>query len=201
MYPFWLDSCRLWSKVISCQINFFFAVAVVTRRAQTPHPMVFREPFARQSSNRFAEPAGISRGAYAFNRIVNPFLSSVRAEQLENCMQMQKYSGENARAPWFLIDSRRALFLSPPVLLSDPSSFARFYIFRLLVFSTTCSLSLSLSLFLLIRRSRDVIRWGRETKFWSRYALFSFLWFWNGVLFEICVCVSMTLGSIGPLRI
>lgn len=68
-------------------------------------PIVSRESLSRQSANRFADFSsleyrrrggnrGNARGPYAFNRIVNSFLFSVHAEQLENCMQMQKYSGE-----------------------------------------------------------------------------------------------------------
>lgn len=109
MYLFWRDrvSNRRWYRA-----KLIFLPALSLRVARKHHTRWFFESRSRGNRRIVLRNQPEYRGAYAFNRIVNPFLSSVRAEQLENCMQMQKYSGESARAPWFLIDSRRALFLS-----------------------------------------------------------------------------------------
>lgn len=194
MYLLWRDSCRLLSKVISCQINFF-AVTVVTP-PRKHHTRWFFESHSRGNRRIVLRNQPEYRGAYAFNRIVNPFLSSVRAEQLENCMQMQKYSGESARAPWFLIDSRRTLFLSclfcsPILRRSHAFPFSdSFTVFDYLFF-------LSFSFYWL--DATKCYKASRETKFWSRYSLFSFLWFRNRVLRD-SMCVPMMFGSIGPAQ-
>lgn len=128
--------------MISCRINFFFRRrVVVTPRANSAR--WFFEGHSRGNRRIVLRNQPEYRGAYAFNRIVNPFLSSVRAEQLENCMQMQKYSGESSRARAHIVISYRfpsafsLLFFPSP--LSGPS-FTRFSIFPTAsVFSTTCS--------------------------------------------------------------
>lgn len=155
--------------MISCRINSFFRrCVVVTPRANTARR--FFESHSRGNRRIVLRNQPEYRGAYAFNRIVNPFLSSVRAEQLENCMQMQKYSGESpcARA---VISYRFPTSALAPLLpyhplrpLSD-RSFTRFAIFRLL---QCFRLLVFPSSFFFLHRSgapRRVMRRERETKF------------------------------------
>lgn len=138
--------------MISCQINFFLP-SLSLCPARKHHTRWFFESHSRGNRRIVLRNKPEYRGAYAFNRIVNPFLSSVRAEQLENCMQMQKYSDESARAP-------RDFLSIPDERFSSPASSALrsfvvrtlFYFPTLLVFSTTCSFFLSLFLFSLIKR-------------------------------------------------
>lgn len=157
------------------------------RAARKHHTRWFFENHSRGNRRIVLRNQPEYRRAYAFNRIVNPFLSSVRAEQLENCMQMQKYSGESARVPWFLIDSRRNAFSLLLFLLS-----CSFVVHTLFHFPTLLSVFdylffLSCCFYWLLR---NVIRRGHETKFWSCYSLCSFLWFRNRVPRDLCVYVN-----------
>lgn len=110
--------------------NSYFLSLPSLRAARKHYTRRFFEGHSRGNRRIVLRNQPEYRGAYAFNRIVNPFLSSVRAEQLENCMQMQKYSGECARART-VISYRFSTSAFLPLFLSYSSSFARFSIFQL----------------------------------------------------------------------